>query len=371
MSESRSSLSIRRLSKAYDGAVAIDSVDLDVHPGELVTLLGPSGSGKTTLLMSIAGFVQPCAGEVVLNGRDISSLPPHKRGIGVVFQQYALLPHLSVEDNVAYPLRVRGVPRDKRRQAVAEALALVHLQELARRRPNQLSGGQQQRVALARALVFRPPVLLMDEPLGALDRKLRAQMQLEIRHIQRSLGITTVYVTHDQEEALAISDRIAIMHAGRIEQIGAPETIYRRPATAFVADFIGDSNLFTGCITSVPNGNPVFCASIGLEFPIHGQASDGREYLAVVRPEHVQLSATPTHGCPYQGTIRQVVYLGAVARVQIATQADALVHAAVAADSIHNLPGPGRDVWFGWRTEPVLVPPSFNRNPSMEGKPSC
>ncbi|HVF62530.1 MAG TPA: ABC transporter ATP-binding protein [Casimicrobiaceae bacterium] len=370
MTSRGASLAIRQVSKAYDGTVAIESVDLDVHGGELVTLLGPSGSGKTTLLMSIAGFAQPDSGEIIVNGCDISLLPPHKRGIGVVFQQYALLPHLTIEENVAYPLRVRGVPRQQRRDAVAEALSLVRLEGFAARRPSQLSGGQQQRVALARALVFRPPVLLMDEPLGALDRKLRGQMQLEIRNIQRSLGITTVYVTHDQEEALAISDRIAIMHAGRIEQVGAPETLYKRPATAFIADFMGESNLFAGYTEARADGAPVFRTASGLEFRIreaNGKAVDG-EYLAVVRPEQVQLSANAVSECPFRGTIHQLVYLGAVARVQITVRDNAIVHATVAADSIHALPGPGQEVWFGWRSEPVLVPSSFNRNAPIERK---
>jgi len=227
MANSSIALSVTGLGKAYGDSIAVEHVDLDVRAGELVTLLGPSGSGKTTLLMSIAGFAEPDTGCITLDGRDITTLAPHRRGIGVVFQQYALFPHLTIAENVAYPLAVRRVPPAQRKAAVTEALQLVRLEMLASRRPAQLSGGQQQRVALARALVFRPPVLLMDEPLGALDRKLRAEMQLEIRNIQRSLGITTVYVTHDQEEALVISDRIAVMHRGRIEQIDTPEFVYR------------------------------------------------------------------------------------------------------------------------------------------------
>ena len=239
-------LSARNIRKAYDGIVAVDDVSFDVEEGELVTLLGPSGSGKTTVLMCVAGFVDPDGGDIALRGRSIGDLPPHKRNIGMMFQQYALFPHMTVLDNVAYPLTVRRVGVKERTAAVMEALALREAGRHGEALPKELSGGQQQRVALARALVFKPPILLMDEPLGALDRKLRAEMQMEIRAIQRKVRITTLYVTHDQEEALTISDRIGVMHEGRLVQIGRPMEMYDRPVDIFVADFLGEANILHG-----------------------------------------------------------------------------------------------------------------------------
>jgi spermidine/putrescine ABC transporter ATP-binding subunit len=225
---------------------AVDALDLTVHEGEFLSLLGPSGCGKTTTLNLLAGFVEPTAGRIVIDGEDMTGRPPHARGLGVVFQSYALFPHLSVFENVAFGLRERRQPEGEIRRLVSEALALVRLDPQARQRPGQLSGGMQQRVALARALVYRPRVLLLDEPLAALDKKLREEMRGELRQIQRSIGITTVFVTHDQTEALGLSDRIAVMRRGRIEQLAAPRELYERPATRFVADFIGASSLLRG-----------------------------------------------------------------------------------------------------------------------------
>jgi len=236
-------LSIIDVEKEYGGFRALDRVSLEVEAGEFLTLLGPSGSGKTTLLMVLAGFVRPSAGRVLLGGQDIVRSPPHKRGIGMMFQNYALFPHKTVGENIAYPLWVRGVPRRERRARVEEALELVRLPGYGERRIDALSGGQRQRVALARATVFRPQVLLMDEPLSALDKRLREQMQGELRALHRTLGMTTICVTHDQREALTMSDRIAVMNAGRIVQHDRPQAIYERPADAFVADFIGESVL--------------------------------------------------------------------------------------------------------------------------------
>ena len=358
MIDTACALSIAGLMKSYDGTAAIDSIDLEVRAGELLTLLGPSGSGKTTLLMSIAGFAQPDAGRIQLDGRDITRLPPHRRNIGVVFQQYALFPHLSIADNVAYPLKVRRVPKAQRDAAVKAALRLVQLESEALRRPEQLSGGQQQRVALARALVFKPPVLLMDEPLGALDRKLRAEMQLEIRGIQKSLGITTVYVTHDQEEALAISDRIAIVHRGRIEQIDSPEKIYSRPASSFVADFIGDSNLFAGTLETAADGTTRFHSVAGITFPVRlgPQVDHAAAPMALVRPESVRVSPVATHDCPHRGSVKQVVYMGSTLHLQIATESGSVVLAKANPRFFDDIPGSHQDIWFGWRVDdPVLV----------------
>jgi putative spermidine/putrescine transport system ATP-binding protein len=229
------------ITKSYGGEAILHGIDLEVAPGEFVAMLGPSGSGKTTLLKIIAGFEAPDRGSVRLGGVEMSGVPPERRNIGVVFQNYSLFPHMTVAANVAFPLRMRGVARDKRREAIARALAQVALSGFEERMPDQLSGGQQQRVAIARAIVFAPEMLLMDEPLGALDRRLRADLQLEIKSLHERLGITIVYVTHDQDEALSMSDRLAVFNRGRIEQIGRPREVYRHPATLFVADFLGDS----------------------------------------------------------------------------------------------------------------------------------
>jgi ABC-type Fe3+/spermidine/putrescine transport system ATPase subunit len=239
-----SDVRIERLSHRYESLVAVDDVSLDIASGEFVSLLGPSGSGKTTILRSLGGYVKPTSGRILIGGRDITALPPQRRDIGTVFQHYALFPHMRVFDNVAYGLRARGVAADEIRKRVPEALELVHLSGLERRYPSELSGGQQQRVALARAIVIRPSLLLMDEPLGALDVSLRESLQVEIRRIQRALGTTTVYVTHDQSEAFSMSDRIAVLSDGRIVELGGAEELYYRPAVRFTATFIGASNLF-------------------------------------------------------------------------------------------------------------------------------
>ena len=239
-------ISLSGLRKSFGAIEAVAGVDLDIADGEFFSMLGPSGSGKTTVLRMIAGFEQPSAGTVMLNGRDVTRLAPFDRDVNTVFQDYALFPHMSVQQNVEYGLRVRKIPNPERRARAAAALATVRLQGFGDRKPAQLSGGQRQRVALARALVNRPRVLLLDEPLGALDLKLREEMQVELKAIQRDVGITFVFVTHDQEEALTMSDRVAVFHEGRIEQIGTPAEVYERPATAFVAGFVGTSNLLSG-----------------------------------------------------------------------------------------------------------------------------
>ena len=242
----RPALVLRDLRKAFGSAVAVDGIDLEVRRGEFVTLLGPSGSGKTTTLRMIAGFMSPSGGSIEIDGQDMTRVPPYRRDVGMVFQNYALFPHMTAAQNVAFPLRMRKQSRAEIDRRVADALELVKLRHLAERYPRQLSGGQQQRIALARAVVFEPRLLLMDEPLGALDRKLREALQLEIIRVSRELGATVLYVTHDQEEALVMSDRIAIFSEGRIEQLGSGEDLYDRPASLFVADFIGESNILRG-----------------------------------------------------------------------------------------------------------------------------
>src|SRR5919199_814686 len=242
--------------KLFGDVAAVDGVDLDIRRGEFFTLLGPSGSGKTTCLRMIAGFERPDAGRIELSGRDVTELPPYERDVNTVFQDYALFPHMSVQENVEYGLRVKRVPRNDRRSRAADALRMVRLEGFESRRPGQLSGGQRQRVALARALVNRPKVLLLDEPLGALDLKLRQEMQIELKHIQQEVGLTFIYVTHDQEEALTMSDRLAVFSQGRIEQVGTPAEVYENPATGFVAGFVGTSNVLVGDAARRITGSP-------------------------------------------------------------------------------------------------------------------
>jgi putative spermidine/putrescine transport system ATP-binding protein len=285
------------ISKRFGDVIAVDGVDLDVREGEFFSMLGPSGSGKTTCLRMIAGFEIPTAGAIELNGIDVSGRPPYDRDVNTVFQDYALFPHMTVEANVEYGLRVKKVGRAERRERAAEALAMVRLGGFGGRRPSELSGGQRQRVALARALVNRPKVLLLDEPLGALDLKLRQEMQTELKEIQEGVGITFVYVTHDQEEALTMSDRLAVFNAGRIEQVGAPADVYERPATGFVAGFVGTSNIIEGDAAG----------------RIAGSATP-----FTIRPEKIRLAepaAAPGPGqCAATGHVVDVVYLGALTR---------------------------------------------------------
>ncbi|HEU5263754.1 MAG TPA: putrescine/spermidine ABC transporter ATP-binding protein [Gaiellaceae bacterium] len=270
------------VTKRFGGTAAVDRLDLDVHPGEFLSLLGPSGCGKTTTLRLIAGFERPDEGEVRIGGRDVSKVPPYRRDVNTVFQSYALFPHLSVQDNVAYGLKQRGLGRAERRLRAAEMLALVRLDGFGERKPRQLSGGQQQRVALARALVMHPRVLLLDEPLGALDLKVRKELQIELKRIQEEIGITFVYVTHDQEEALAMSDRVVVMNAGRIEQIGAPREIYDSPATHWVAGFIGDTNFIRAF------GRDVAVRPESVRVRTHGDGLAGRTIASMVIGPAVQ-----------------------------------------------------------------------------------
>jgi iron(III) transport system ATP-binding protein len=306
--------------------VAVDHVFIEIEQGELVTLLGPSGCGKTTTLRLIAGFEFPTQGTILLDGKVINDEPPHKRDMSMVFQSYAIFPHLSVYENMAYGLKVQRLPKDEVRQRVARALELVELTGLENRAPNQLSGGQQQRVALARALVMEPKVLLMDEPLSNLDAKLREQMRTEIRLIQKRLGITSVYVTHDQVEAMTLSDRIVVMHEGKIEQIGPPTEIYRQPQTRFVADFIGRANFVEATVRDVLNGQLVVDA-LGTTMTVSapsGEFHEGQTALIVVRPEMVELDHPEAS---VEGVVRIANYLGDVVEydVEVGGQLLALV----------------------------------------------
>ncbi len=308
-------LEIRNVTKRFGMVEAVAGISLDVRAGEFVTILGPSGSGKTTLLKIIAGFELPDDGHITIDGAEITDLDPAARNIGMVFQNYALFPHLTVMGNVGYPLAMRRVPKQELAERVQAALALVELAEYAERLPRQLSGGQQQRVALARAIVFRPRVLLLDEPFGALDRKLREQMQLEVRRLQRQLGLTTIFITHDQEEALVMSDRIAVMDKGRLQQVGLPHDIYEAPVNPFIADFIGESNIFSGVVDSAAE-TVRFTVANGPTLEISGRPElavrPGQRIRVMVRPERFVDLADADHGPSnrLQGVVIESAYIG-------------------------------------------------------------
>jgi putative spermidine/putrescine transport system ATP-binding protein len=297
---------LRGCTRDYGAVRAVDALDLSVYEGEFLSLLGPSGCGKTTTLNLIAGFVPPTAGRILIDGEDVTARPAHLRGLGVVFQSYALFPHLSIRENVAFGLRERRVPAAEIDRRVGEALELVRLDRAGRQRPSELSGGMQQRVALARALVYRPRVLLLDEPLAALDRKLREGMRDELRTIQRTIGITTIFVTHDQAEALGLSDRIAVLNAGRIEQLGAPREIYAHPSTRFVADFIGASTVLRVRVIT-----PARVAVAGAELHVRGlTVQTGTDVELAIRPERVRLAPPSDHNV-LDAHVDALVYQGA------------------------------------------------------------
>ena len=304
-------LELSGVRKRYDAVLAVEDLDLRLRIGEFLTLLGPSGSGKTTTLMMVAGLQQPDTGTIALNGASVAELPPYRRDIGMVFQNYALFPHMTVRRNVAFPLEMRRLGRAEIARLVDEALQLVKLPDHGDRLPRQLSGGQQQRVALARAMVYRPALLLMDEPLGALDRKLREQLQLEIKRVHRERGISVLYVTHDQEEALTMSDRIAVFNRGRIEQIGTPEELYDTPATRFVAGFIGDTNLLSGRALAVSDGIcEVETAAGRIKASVRQQFAAGGPVVVAVRPERLVLTSLQEGGTGLSGSITDVIFLG-------------------------------------------------------------
>ena len=318
MSDQRDVLAaFRGVRKTFDGeTLVVRDLDLDIHRGEFLTLLGPSGSGKTTTLMMLAGFETPTAGDITLEGRSLARLPPHRRDIGMVFQNYALFPHMSVAENVSFPLSVRGVSRSDMDGRVKRALGMVRLDGFEARRPGQLSGGQQQRVALARALVFEPKLVLMDEPLGALDKQLREELQLEIRHLHERLGITVVYVTHDQAEALTMSDRIAVFHQGAVQQLDTPTALYEGPRNAFVARFIGENNRLPGTLERVDGEDCAVRLANGAL--IRARAADvratGSAVIVSLRPERIALSIPRGAGDPHANRVparlQEFIYLG-------------------------------------------------------------
>lgn len=313
-------VSLERITKQYRDIKAVDDVTLEIDEHEFLTLLGPSGSGKTTLLMILAGFVKPEKGMVLITGKDMTEIPPFKRNIGMVFQNYALFPHMTVFKNIVYPLKMKRIPRAKARHMVAEALQAVQLQGFENRLPAQLSGGQQQRVALARAMVFRPPILLMDEPLGALDKKLREHMQLELKHIQEKSGITILYVTHDQEEALSMSTKIAVINEGRIEHVGTATDLYDHPANAFVADFIGETNIFRAEVLNVDeDGVYISGPSIrNIRANAIKTVEVGQKVHLAVRPEKIMfIEKEEKNYCLYEGVVVDIIYLGDITKYYV------------------------------------------------------
>jgi putative spermidine/putrescine transport system ATP-binding protein len=319
MSKNNEFVKFDKVDKSYDGKLlVVKDLNLDIAEGEFITMLGPSGSGKTTCLMMLAGFETPTNGEIYLDGNPISNIPPHKRGIGMVFQNYALFPHMTVYENLAFPLKVRKMLKDEIDKKVDKALSMVSLTGFENRMPGQLSGGQQQRVAVARALVFDPAVVLMDEPLGALDKNLRESMQYEIKHIHDSIGVTVVYVTHDQSEALTMSNRIAVFNDGKVQQLSSPDKLYEEPVNSFVAEFIGENNRFDGEVLDISNG--VCKVKIGageiLANPISVK-SKGEKTTVSIRPERALINPKDKMDNSHKGKIEEVIYHGDHTRVRI------------------------------------------------------
>jgi putative spermidine/putrescine transport system ATP-binding protein len=363
---------LRNLSKVFGTVAAVDGVSLDVPAGAFVSLLGPSGSGKTTTLNLIAGFLTPDTGDILIDERSVADVPPHKRNIGMVFQSYSLFPHMTVAENVGFPLRMRAkLAREEAKKRIVEMLALVQLSHLEARYPRQLSGGQQQRVAMARALVSRPRLLLMDEPLGALDKKLREQMQAEIRHIHRSVGTTVVYVTHDQSEALTMSDVVVVMHRARIAQIGTPRALYEAPASAFVADFLGDSNLIAGTVAAADGDR--FAVAIGSGAVIRaasGQfaATIGDRVFVLIRPEDMTVHPTASDQAGGHdrlvGTVTELSYHGDIFKLTVAVGGD-ILKAKVVREQGSDFEV-GRQVVLTWTpTAARLLPAAVEDSPSQ------
>ncbi len=339
--------------KSYDGeTLVIDGLNLDIAPGEFLTMLGPSGSGKTTTLMMLAGFEPATHGEIYLNERPINKVPPHKRGIGMVFQNYALFPHMTVAENLAFPLSVRKTPKAEIAAKVARALEMVELPDFGDRRPAQLSGGQQQRIAVARALVFEPDLILMDEPLGALDKQLREQMQFEIKHLHDNLGVTIVYVTHDQSEALTMADRIAVFNEGRIQQLSTPDMLYEQPANSFVAQFIGENNRLNGQVTEVADGEcrvdldgggSVRALAVNVDGP-------GARTTLSLRPERIALNPPPAETANLlSGRVEELIYLGDHIRLRLALAGRTDFIVKLRNDGGGPPPRVGQDITVGWQ----------------------
>lgn len=351
------SLEIVDLTKKYGNFTAVDNISLEIKEGEFLTFLGGSGSGKSTTLLAIAGFLEPTDGEILLSGNSIINRPPHKRNIGMVFQQYSLFPHMSIFDNVAFPLKMRKVNKQEIKRRVKEMLELVELEQFSSRKPSQLSGGQQQRVALARALVFEPNILLMDEPLAALDKKLRETMQLEIRRLHERLGLTIVYVTHDQEEALKLSDRIAIFNHGKIEQVGTPAELYDKPNSKFVAQFLGDSNVFESVVTTCTDTELKLRVEDSFDIVVERSQyySVGEKVQIIVRPEKMKLSKQKSINS-IQSRVKEIIYLGESNRYILEGKEDIFVKEQISVINGDQLQV-GDDVFIEWDPKNSIVLP--------------
>ena len=358
---SESIVTFKQVTKSYDGkTLVVDGLDLALARGEFLTLLGPSGSGKTTTLMMLAGFEDPTSGTITLDGKRIDNVPPHKRGIGMVFQNYALFPHMTVAQNLAFPLQMHGVAKADIEPRIRRALDMVRMAHLRERKPAQLSGGQQQRVAVARALVYGPKLVLMDEPLGALDKQLREQMQLEIKHLHDELGVTVVYVTHDQSEALTMSDRIAVFHHGRIQQLAKPSELYERPANAFVASFIGENNRFDGTLVARdgPSCRVRLADGTELSATVGADLAPGAAVVISLRPEHVFIGAheganvLPAH-------MLEVIYLGDHRKLRMRVGGSDEFVAKVPAAGVHWKGGDALTV--SWPANACLALPSDSK----------
>ncbi|MFN0044820.1 MAG: ABC transporter ATP-binding protein [Alphaproteobacteria bacterium] len=358
MADQSVKLKTKGLRKTYGPVVALAGADLELRAGEFLTLLGPSGSGKTTLLMAVAGLLQPDAGEVWIDGKLATYTPPNKRDIGMVFQNYALFPHLSVGENIAFPLRMRKMAEADIQSEVKRVLDIVRLPHVADRLPRQLSGGQQQRIALARCIVYKPSIILMDEPLGALDKKLRDQMQLEIKHLHEALKITALYVTHDQEEALVMSDRICLMNEGEIEQLGTPEDLYFRPKTVFAADFLGESNLIDATVTGSSSAvvNLKGPADSGIRANPRMAVTNGQTIKFMVRPENVRpLGAGEKADNEIPATLRDVILVGQVTKCY-GELADGTIMSSTELTRVGSTkPKAGEKVRFGWSQESTVL----------------
>lgn len=357
-SRESSSILLERVKKVFDNhIVAVDDVSIIIQEGEFFSLLGPSGCGKTTTLRLIAGFEEPTEGTISIRGRNVTHVPPHKRDTGMVFQNYALFPHRTIFDNVAFGLRMRHFPKEEIRRKVNEALKLVEMEGLGDRRPSQLSGGQQQRIALARAIVIEPNVLLCDEPLGALDKKLRQQMQFELKKLQKKIGVTLVYVTHDQEEALTMFDRIAVMHQGHVVQIGPPLQIYNHPETKFVSNFIGDSNLFEGSVEKMEKNLVHVVTADQVRLVTRGDAiAPGDRLTLAVRPEKTKLlMADEKADNSLTGSVESANFMGVSILYRIALPSGRLVFVIEPNDGSKPIFSPGQEARVGWERTDCLI----------------
>jgi putative spermidine/putrescine transport system ATP-binding protein len=355
-------LNLINVSKIFNETAAVENFNLDVQKGEFVTFLGPSGCGKTTTLRMIAGFETPTSGQITINNKDITSVPPNRRNIGMVFQSYALFPNMNVQDNIGFGLKIAGKPKQEIKQRVTEMLALISMQEFGTRYPHQMSGGQQQRVALARALAIQPEVLLLDEPLSALDAKIRVQLRTEIRLIQQKLGITTIYVTHDQEEAMSLSDRVVVMSRGHIEQIGAPFEIYNFPKTQFVASFVGTLNMIEATVVDAAQGVMAVDGQRFRSIAQITQAANGEHLLVALRPEIISMQRLSEDQNEFTVQVQLIAFLGSVVRIQVRL-GDRLFFFDILNDPSMTLPKVGSEikVYFTPESELILGKPKVDQ----------